>query len=347
MNFQYAAPRHGGRLHAAAEQFNIPLEHWLDLSTGINPFPWQPKAIPLEVWQRLPDSYQDLERAAQQFYGVKPDSNSGDGLLAIPGSQWAIQTLPALFSKRRVWVPRIAYEEHAYWWRCYSHQIVYYDKLPVQQVQQDDVVIAINPNNPSGHLTPPQDLLALAQQLQSLQGEGKGYVLVDEAFMDATPEHSLFNTQDTLPGNLIVLRSVGKFFGLAGLRLGFVQCNEELKQALTARMGPWAISHPAAYVGEQALLDRQWQQATRQHLQQSSAALKALLGKYFSAERIHCNALFCTLQLERQQAQHLFNHCARNGVLLRLFEDWDRVRIGLMSKNGQQRLISAIECWDF
>jgi len=328
------APEHGGRLQAAAAQFKIPLAHWLDLSTGINPLPWQPPQVPLSVWQRLPDSYADLEQAACNYYG-RP-------MLPIPGSQWAIQTLPAIVPTARVWLPRQAYEEHGYWWQHHDHPIAYYDHLSELKPAQRDTVLVINPNNPTAQRETPARLLALAQQLAPLQG----HLVVDEAFIDATPDYSLLPGKTALPDNLLVLRSVGKFFGLAGLRLGFVFCNRALTELLTQRLGPWAVNHPAAYLGQLALTDRSWQQTAREQLLASSASLHQLLVQYFPAETLSSTPLFSTVQLTAEQAESLFRHCAQQGILLRLFPQWHKVRIGLATTTGLQRLKATLECWD-
>lgn len=328
------APQHGGRLHAAADLFSIPLAQWLDLSTGINPYSWQPPDIPLSVWQRLPDSYAELESAAHHYYGAE--------VLSIPGSQWAIQTLPSLFPQARTWIPSEGYEEHRYWWQKLGHEIRLYDDLSSLPLQKHDVVVVINPNNPTTNRYERDELIALADTLNILQGT----LLVDEAFMDATPEASVFAGNSTLPANLIVLRSMGKFFGLAGMRLGFIYCNEHLQQTLRSVLGPWAVSHPAAYVASLALQDTHWQQQNRLRLAQSSIKLKAILLEHFDQHSISCDTLFCTLQLESNKAAQLYNHCAQQGVLLRLFEQWGKIRIGLTTKPGLQRLQSALQCWN-
>ncbi|TNC89077.1 MAG: threonine-phosphate decarboxylase [Alcanivorax sp.] len=328
-------PHHGGRLQAAARQFKIPVNDWLDLSTGINPFSWQPPPIPQSVWQCLPDTYDGLEQAAHRFYGAP--------MMAIPGSQWAIQTLPAVIPSNRVWLPREAYEEHRFWWQYHQHDVRTYAALDAIEPAFRDVVVVVNPNNPTAEFESSATLLQMAHRLLAQDG----HMIIDEAFMDCTPEQSVFHGNKTLPENLIVLRSLGKFFGLAGLRLGFLFGADSLQSQLKQKLGPWAVSHPAAYVGELALLDSHWQQQTRRTLQQASTELQGLLARHVPPTQIQATNLFCTLDLRSEMAVSLHRHCARQGILLRHFEHWHRIRVGLTTKTGRQRLEMALQCWNF
>lgn len=327
-------PQHGGRLQAAAEQFNIPESDWLDLSTGINPTSWDVPAIPPSVWQRLPDNYAQLEAAAAEYYQAP--------VMAIPGSQWAIQNLPLAVKTRRVWLPQQAYEEHQYWWEQSQNDIKLYESLTAIKAKPFDSVVVINPNNPSGHSDSPDHLCELAISLQAQQG----YLVLDEAFMDPTPEQSVFFQHRDLPDNMIVLRSLGKFFGMAGLRLGFIYCQQPIRSLLQHMLGPWAISHPASYLGELALRDRDWQQTAIKELRHKSEQLHRLLENHVDVSSICSTRLFSTLQLSPEAAESLFKHCAQQGILLRHFPQWGKIRVGLTTKSGRERLQSALECWD-
>ncbi|RLT95307.1 MAG: aminotransferase class I/II-fold pyridoxal phosphate-dependent enzyme, partial [Ketobacter sp.] len=181
-----------------------------------------------------------------------------------------------------------------------------------------------------------------ADRLQSLQG----YLILDEAFMDPTPEHSVLCYDQELPASLIVLRSLGKFFGLAGLRLGFVYGGESIREHLQRQLGPWAVSHPAAYIGELALRDTNWHCYARTQLKEQSNQLQRLLLQIVPANNLRSTHLFCTLQLTESKADSLYNHCARHGILVRHFPQWAKIRVGLTTKNGMERLQSALQCWE-
>ncbi|KVW95617.1 threonine-phosphate decarboxylase CobD, partial [Thiobacillus denitrificans] len=239
---------HGGRLLAAAERYGIEPADWLDLSTGINPAGWPVPPIPAAVWQRLPEAEDGLVSAAAAYYGSAC-------VLPVAGSQAAIQALPWLRAAYRVGVPHPAYAEHAHAWRAAGHTVTAWQ--PEQGVGALDVLVLVHPNNPGGQTYHRADLLAWHAELAARGG----WLLVDEAFIDATPEASL--SADCPREGLIVLRGLGKFFGLAGARVGFVLAEPALLDALEARLGPWAVSAPSRWVARAALADTAWQQAAR------------------------------------------------------------------------------------
>ena len=204
--------KHGGNLREAAQRYQIPLRDWIDLSTGINPNGWQPPPVPAHVWQRLPEENDGLLEAARTYYG-QPH------LLALAGSQAAIQSLPYCRAPARVGIVSPAYAEYEYCWRKAGHAVIMLGRDEVAAYLDSlDVLIVINPNNPDTYLHRCETLLAWQQQL----ARRGGWLIVDEAFMDSTPEDSLLQNDLEPCPNLIVLRSLGKFFGLAGLRLGFL-----------------------------------------------------------------------------------------------------------------------------
>lgn len=211
---------HGGRLHATARRYGIPEQEWLDLSTGINPEGYPVPALTPELWCRLPDGDDALRAAAVRYYG-------NESLLPVAGSQAAIQALPRLRPPARVGVLSPTYGEHTRAWRRAGHTV---RELSMEEVGTSlsafDVVVLANPNNPTGLHLARAMLLGWRARLAARGG----WLVVDEAFMDATPEESLANGV-TEPG-LIVLRSLGKFFGLAGARVGFVFAVPELLHAL-------------------------------------------------------------------------------------------------------------------
>ncbi len=321
---------HGGRLRRAAQQYGIPLSDWLDLSTGINPNGWPIPAIPADCWQRLPEDDDGLLAAARAYYG-------NDSLLAVAGSQAAIQTLPLLRSASRVGVLHPAYAEHASCWRKAGHRVseLSADANSITAaVDNLDVLILVNPNNPSGKLWNTAQLLTWQQRL----AERGGWLIVDEAFLDGMPEYSLA-AMPVRPG-LVVLRSVGKFFGLAGIRCGFVIAEAGLLQQLAEQLGPWAISHPSRYVAALALQDVDWQRRAIIDLQQQGQRLRRLLGDTGLPPSGGCH-LFQWLQWP--SAQTLHSKLAAQGILTRYFDDPASLRFGLPKTEADwQRLQQAL-----
>uniref|UniRef100_A4XT52 threonine-phosphate decarboxylase n=1 Tax=Ectopseudomonas mendocina (strain ymp) TaxID=399739 RepID=A4XT52_ECTM1 len=305
---------HGGRLRAAAQRYGIPLEDWLDLSTGIAPYGWDLPPVPAQAWARLPEINDGLEAAARDYYGAA-------SLLPVAGSQAAIQALPRLRTHSNVGILAPTYAEHAAAWRREGHRITKLSEGSVHRaLPQLDVLLVVNPNNPTGRLIEPARLLDWHDEL----AERGGWLVVDEAFIDCTPQHSLAAYSD-MPG-LIVLRSFGKFFGLAGLRLGFVLAAQALLDELDALLGPWAVSGPARSLARHLLADSDGQRRQRERLLADGERLAALL-RDCGLPPTGGSALFqfcCT-----RRAVPCMELLARRGILIRLFAELDSLRFGL------------------
>lgn len=319
---------HGGALRAVAIRYGIALNQWLDLSTGINPRGWPVPPVPTPVWRRLPEEDDGLERAAAAYYGT-------DQLLPVPGSQAAIQALPALRGISRVGILTPGYNEYARAWRYYGHTVVPLAAAAIDSALADiDVLVLGNPNNPTGARFTPETLLGWRIQL----AQRGGWLVVDEAFMDATPEQTL-TPQTDLPG-LIVLRSLGKFFGLAGIRVGFVLCEDVLRNRLQEHLGPWAVNGPGRWIAARALLDRGWQRETRRTLQRSSLRLAELLNRYDL--QIGGGTLLFQWLLQ-EDAEFFQEALARRGIWVRRFDDPPSLRLGLPdSDTAWRRLHQAL-----
>lgn len=328
---------HGGNLNLAVARYSIARGDWLDLSTGINPQPYPVPVFHVEDWQRLPESSGALSQAACACYGSA-------AMLPVAGSQAAIQALPLLRLRchglAQVVMATPMYAEHGARWRQAGHllQEVRHAEL-ADWVERCDVMVICNPNNPTGAMLSPATLRDWAQRL-AWRG---GWLIVDEAFIDSTPQASTL-TPDDHPEGLIVLRSFGKFFGLAGVRLGFVAAEASLLLALQEWLGPWTISTPAQQIGIAALNDRHWQDATRARLQADGARLQELLFQHGIVS--NGSALFQWWTQPAAVALHAW--MAQQGIWVRLFNQVTdaAIRIGLPpDEAGWQRLQLALQGW--
>ncbi|MGO1071179.1 threonine-phosphate decarboxylase CobD [Lysobacter sp. CA199] len=319
---------HGGRLLRAAQRYGIAAQDWLDLSTGINPSAWPVPEIPARAWHRLPEDDDGLIEAARACYGA-------EHLLPVAGSQAAIQVLPQLRARSRVGVLAPGYAEHAHAWRRAGHAV---ETAPAAELfaraEAFDVIVLIHPNNPGGDAFEREALIALHSELAARGG----WLLIDEAFIDATPERSV--CADSARAGLIVLRSVGKFFGLAGARAGFVCAAPDLLEALRERLGPWTLTGPARYVMRQALADRDWQAAMRRRLLAQGARLAAML----SAHGLVPSGGSAFFQWRRDpRALQWHQALAQRGILTRWFEQPASLRFGLPGAEHEwQRLDQAL-----
>ena len=318
---------HGGHIEHAAQHFGIPVQNWLDLSTGINPIGWPVPTLPADVWRRLPQDNDGLLDAAHTYYGAAH-------LLAVSGSQAAIQVLPTLRATSRVGMLHPTYSEHGHAW-AKQHQVVALNSSEIETaIDNLDVLLLCNPNNPSGERFVPETLLAWHARL-AIRG---GWLVVDEAFIDAEPQLSI--AHHTGAEGLIVLRSLGKFFGLAGARVGFVAAWPALLACIQETLGPWTINGPARAIARLALQDSSWQQHTRERLQHDSARLVALLTQHGLAPR-GGTALFQWIRTDRAAEMH--DVLARQGILTRLFDAPASLRFGLPgTENEWNRLETAL-----
>lgn len=319
---------HGGNLTLAARQYGIPLDDWLDLSTGINPNGYPIPEIPPAIWQQLPIDDDGLIEAARTYFGCQ---------LALPtaGSQAALQILPKLRQPCRVAMPSPMYKEHAHAWQRGGHQISSFTNLLNENVLNNaDVVLLCNPNNPTATTFSPADLLSLHAELH----KRGGWLIVDEAFMDVTPENSI--AQHAHLEGLLVLRSLGKFFGLAGARVGFLLAGQQMLTKVQEELGPWSLTGASRFIAKQALNDHAWQQNTRIQLLANSQRLAALLARYNLTPQAG-TGLF--QYVPTKQAEAWQRHLAKQGIWVRLFAETPALRFGLPTENGWEKLENALK----
>jgi cobalamin biosynthetic protein CobC len=321
---------HGGDLGEARRRFPAAPEPWIDLSTGINPVPYPLPDLPAAAWQRLPSRADEaaLFAAARRAYRV-PD---GAGIAAAPGTQILIELLPLLAGPPRdVAVVGPTYGEHAHAWRKAGFSVR--EAAGLAESDGAAIVVVVNPNNPDGRIVSPDALAGLATRLAARGG----LLVVDEAFADFAPEASIV---PVLPPAAIVLRSFGKTYGLAGLRLGFAVGAPDLTARLAARLGPWAVPGPAIHIGRVALSDPGWLAAARAEREQDAARLDALLSPVGTVTG--GTALFRLL--ETPQAASIFDRLGRHGIHVRRFAARsDRLRFGLPAGEADwDRLASAL-----
>ena len=308
------APSHGGAIDVAAGRLGIPSAAWLDLSTGISPFAYPIDPLPSETWHRLPLAAEEaaLLAAAAEAYGAPAAT-----IVPAPGTQAILQWLPRLRPRCRVAVVSPTYGEHADTWAAVGHTVTAVD----DPAADADVVVLCNPNNPDGGRQAPETLLSVADRLAARGG----WLVVDEAFADFVPEVSVAAWAGR-PG-LVILRSIGKAYGLAGLRLGFALGPPAVVSALKAALGPWAVSGPALTVGTRALGDHAWRDGVRRQLDAQVVALDGILDRHGLAI-VGGTPLYRLITDPRVPQLHA--GLARRAVWTRIFDyrpDWLRLGI--------------------
>lgn len=324
---------HGGRVDEAERLYPSAETPWIDLSTGINPHAYPVPPVPPEAYQRLPlgRDIAQLAEAAAAAYG-RP---AGTALLPVPGSEIAIRLLPLLQGGRaRVGIVGRTYSSHAAAWQEAGAEVRPLSALPDPAARDLDVVVLVNPNNPGGEAVARADLLAFAEKW----GASGRNLVVDEAFCDVTPDLSLL-PMPTLPDGVVVLRSLGKFFGLAGLRVGFVAVNERAATAWRRRLGDWPVSGPACTIAAAALSDAGWIAAMREQLAAERRRLEAVLSAGGLLPRGGTDLFVLA---EAPAGLDLVDRFARAGILIRGFPHTpSRVRFGLPADEAAWRRLEA------
>ena len=316
---------HGGRLARAQADYPSAPMPWLDLSTGINPGGWRRGRPPHASLTRLPDPADTLalEVVAAAAFGAPPEC-----VVAVAGAEAGLRLLPEMIEARRVAVASPTYGSHADAWKRAG--------VAVDEVARTDlfdaaaeVLVVVNPNNPDGAASPGASLAA--------QAAGR-WLIIDESFVEAEPALS---AAALAQGRTIVLRSFGKFYGLPGVRLGFVICDETLAHRLRRRIGDWPVGAEAIAMGRAAYADSGWAQRTRLSLARDAERLDRLL-QATGFEIAGGTSLFRLARCETAAIRA--DRLAQQGVLVRTFtHDPTLIRFGLPGRNNWRRLQAALE----
>lgn len=347
---------HGGRIDRARSMFGG--DDWIDLSTGIAPYAYPYEAGPA-AFTALPDpdTLTELETAARTAFAA----DDGHDVVAVPGSDLGLRLIGRLFETRRVAVVRPGYGGHVAIWP--QDRLIEISANALEDAATTaDVILLANPNNPDGRVIEPSRLARIAEMLALRSG----WLIVDEAFADVkftgppnvsgspSPSGEGLRFPDTLlrggegdgilPNNIIRLRSFGKFFGLPGLRLGFVLAPPEIARTIRAWLGDWPVSGPAIAIGTAAYRDLDWQAAQRNRLTADAARLDALM---VMAGLSPCGGTALFRLVETDDGEALFRHFAAKHILTRPFADnAGRLRIGLPgSEDDWARLTGALHEW--
>lgn len=323
---------HGGAIGFMRRAFPHAPEPWLDLSTGVNPWPYPPLQASDECVYRLPTDERKVacRKAMADSIGVGEEH-----LILAPGSELLIRLLPTVLAPRRVCVLSPSYEDHKRVWSGAGCDEVLAASDPLQYASASDLVALCNPNNPDGRVFDPQALDAARRTL----ADHGGWLVVDEAYADLDPSLSL--APHGGKEGLIILRSFGKFFGLAGVRLGAMAAAPSVIAAISERLGGWAVSGAALEIGMRAYTDSAWQEETRRRLRAARVRLDSVLEKNGLNLRGGTD-LFCYVECDG--AHDLWERLARAGVYVRRFRESKRhLRIGLpVTKSDEDRLAAAL-----
>jgi cobalamin biosynthesis protein CobC len=322
---------HGGDLASARRRFPGAPEPWIDLSTGINPDAYPLPPIASSAWTDLPqlDDIETLERVAGRRYRVQ----APEMVIAAAGTQALIESIPRLVPTSQIAILGPTYGEHRAGWSRAGHSV--HEVLNLSEIGDARVVIIVNPNNPTGRIVPVRELLRLATALE----RRRGLLVIDEAFVDVVD--SELSLVPHLPPATVVLRSFGKAYGLAGMRLGFAIAHPDIAPRIRALLGPWPVSGPAIAVGTAALGDDLWLAEAVKKLERGAKRLDTALAAS-GAELVGGTPLFRLVRHDLARA--VVETLGERGILVRQFEyqpSW--LRFGIPgSQDAWRRLTDGL-----
>jgi len=331
-----ASPVHGGDLKSAmalAREFGFEagnLSIWMDLSTGINPRPYPVPQFDPSLWHALPtqDLYEKLIDAAVKYYHAP----SAENVLAASGSAFLIQLLPTLFEGEAVSIVSPTYGDHAAAWKRHSRVCSLIERA---DDHGEGILVLTNPNNPDGRKYTADELRSLAEK----QTRAGSWLIVDEAFADLIQGEKP-TTALVEQFNVIILKSIGKFFGLAGARLGFMIAPLAIIDAMKQQLGSWPLSGPALEIGFQALSNVAWQNETRGFLKRQTEAVLAVF-KQAQISVVGGTDLF--ILVDQSTKPDLFRELLRAKIYVRSFDynaDW--LRIGLPANDDELARLKTV-----
>lgn len=321
---------HGGQIDAMASAFPNAPQPWIDLSTGINPFPYPLPPISQDAWTRLPTAAdrEECEGAMAAAFGCDRAS-----CRAVPGTELLIRQLPAILGAKRVVLRARSYADHGESWRAAGADVKAVDD-PLGHVENADAVVLVNPNNPDGARWPVEKI----EGARAALARRGGWLILDEAYADLDP--TLSASMMAGRAGLVILRSFGKFFGLAGVRLGAVLGPPAILSSLADKLGGWDVSGPALSIGAHAYADLDWQKATRVKLRVARRDLTGLM-ETVGMRQLGGTDLFRFVRVPN--AETAWEILANKGIAVRRFPgDHQHLRIGLPDPDALIRLGEAL-----
>lgn len=322
---------HGGVLDLMRRRFSDVKEPWLDLSTGVSPFAYPDVEVSDAALRRLPTRAMMNECRSAMAAAI---GAPGESLLLAPGSELLIRLLPDVMKPKSIAVLSPSYGDHARVWRACGADVIE-TSSPLALADTVDTIVLCNPNNPDGRIFARRDL----ESVRARMAARGGWLIVDEAYADLNPALSLASLGGE--NGLVIFRSFGKFYGLAGVRLGALIVPAPVRRLMADRLGVWPVSGAALEIGARVYSDKGWADKTRARLAASRARVDSILAK--GGVNI-CGGTDLFRFVETTDAYALWERLARSGVYVRRFE-WSRrhLRIGLPpDSQAEERLSKAL-----
>ncbi|NOY13789.1 MAG: threonine-phosphate decarboxylase, partial [Deltaproteobacteria bacterium] len=325
-----------------------------DFSASINPLGTPPEVQQtlLAALERIGD-YPEIEAASLRRELAQFHDLPEEHLLPGSGSTELIYLLPRVLRPRRALLVLPCFSEYAPALQQAGCRIDTFYLSPdddfafsvphvLAAVEDDtDLLLLANPGNPTGIGIEPRQLLTLAERL------GRCRLLVDEAFVDFCPERSVLAQVAELP-NLLVLRSLTKFYAIPGLRVGYLAAAKQDIALLSAAKEPWTLSNLAIAAAKTCLGAENYRQQTRQLIPQLRNQLQQgleLLGiKVYAGE---ANYLLCRLPEQALRMDRIVELLRADGLLIRNCDDFLPLdsrffRVAVLARDSNRQLLEKL-----
>lgn len=347
---------HGGDVLDASDRAGLLADEIIDFSSNMNPL-GPPPHLRDVIYRSVDDitSYPDVEcrglrkRLADEFEIAPESIMTGNGsteliylLARALGPRRAATFPPCYLDYQRA--SQMAGAEVAGYVRDEEHGLALDPEKIRSACDSADMLWIGNPNNPTGDLIERDVLEKIAGQFPN-----KIFV-VDEAFVEFLEDYDsrTILSSDT-PANVVIMRSLTKFFAIPGLRLGFMAASPEIVQRMERLKEPWTVNSIALAAGERLYDDRDYMERSRRYVAVERAWLMDGLMKIEGIHPLPSSACFIQCRIDRPglTSTRLKNLALRRGVLIRdcanfkgLDARWFRVAVRTRSQN--ERLISAL-----
>jgi threonine-phosphate decarboxylase len=357
-NLEPTPAAHGGRVYEAARRWGVAPEEVIDFSANINPFGPPPGVVAAienclapASFRAYPDSHAFISALADKN-GVGPDE-----IVVGPGSA------ALMFAALRAALPAIAlvmepgFDEYFRACAAVGAEVLrprltenngfapdFVALARVIEARQCYLLILNSPHNPTGRLYVKEDLLALVDLAEA----NDVVVLLDEAFIDYSPQASLLSLAGT-KSRFVVLRSLTKFYAIPGLRVGYAVCAAGMAATIRRQFDAWPVSTIALEAGRAALAEEEYERESRrvnaQAREEFADALREIGQSVF-----HSDANFLLVRLSRGSGAELARWLESSRILIRRCDSFsglgdDYVRLAVRSREDNLRLVSLIENW--
>ena len=348
-------PLHGGGVDRAMHDLGLSRAEIADFSASINPL-----GVPPQVRSALQDAvarigdYPEIDAESLRQDLASFHQLPAENLLPGSGSTELIYLLPRVFQPRKALLVQPCFGEYApALLRCgtqinrLSLSVADGFRFSVERIlsavdSSTDLVLLANPGNPTGIGIEPQLLLALAAQL------GPCRLLIDEAFADFCPERSLLAAVPRVP-NLLILRSLTKFYAIPGLRAGYLAGPAGDIALMAAAREPWALSNLAIAAARACLTAADYQAQTLRLIPQLreelTSGLQRLGIKVFPGE---ANYLLCRLAQGAPRAERIAELLRQQGILIRNCADFlpldsQFFRVAVLGNDANRSLLEKLQ----